>query len=323
MNNQPLISVIIPAYNAMETIALALDSVRAQTYRHYEIIVVDDGSIDGTSKFLDSQPDIHCIHQENRGLSAARNRGVAEAKGEYLAFLDSDDLWHPQKLEFQIKAAFQRPGFGLMGTKIKKVKTISKPITSHLYGAINLNLKRYGFYQLLVQLGSVPSSVIIPKKIYDETGGFAPGWPYSEDRDLWQRIAYKYPVYQLKLPLTYYYLRPNSLSREDRLKPMINNALVVEQWNTKLPNHFDVDRKIDRSKYLRAFRKVVFQYSKEILKYYPREIFKWYWGRFEYIFGHFNRLFYYYLILRRNIKYGFRHIRRRDYDVGFLEKLRN
>lgn len=97
---QPSVSVIIPAYNAATTLNRGLEGVFAQTYANVvEVIVVDDGSQDETVALLQEQyPAVKCLRQQQRGVSAARNRGAAEARGQYLAFLDADDVWHPDKL---------------------------------------------------------------------------------------------------------------------------------------------------------------------------------------------------------------------------------
>lgn len=100
----PRVSVIIPTYNRREYVQEAIDSALAQTFTDYEIIVIDDGSTDGTSEALQARYGnrIHYEWQENQGESVARNRGIELARGEYIAFLDSDDLWHPEKLAKQI-----------------------------------------------------------------------------------------------------------------------------------------------------------------------------------------------------------------------------
>jgi glycosyltransferase involved in cell wall biosynthesis len=318
--NQPLISVIIPAYNAVQTLPTVLNSVRAQTYHDYEIIVVDDGSNDGTADFLTQQPDVRYIHQENQGVSAARNRGAAEAQGEYLAFLDADDLWHPQKLDIQMNIARHLPGFGLLGTEIKAVKTIAEPIVFGDYLKIP-RVKKYNFYQLLHLLECFPSSALIPKIQYYDLGGFSRYWTVSEDRDMWQRIAYHYPYYKIPLPLTIRYQRPNSLSGGNRLYPLIYNTLIVEQWNIRRPNSLDMDHKIKYGKFIRIFRIVIKQYGREILKYYPREVFEKYWRRFEYAFGPWRQVVYNYFIIRNLIKYRFRQIPKRDFSPEMLERL--
>jgi glycosyltransferase involved in cell wall biosynthesis len=106
----PLISVIVPAYNTSRTIAETLDSVLAQTFEDYEVVVVDDGSPDDVAELVArSYPQVRLVRQENRGLAGARNTGIKEAKGEYVAFLDSDDVWLPRKLELQVEQIKTHP----------------------------------------------------------------------------------------------------------------------------------------------------------------------------------------------------------------------
>ena len=118
MNNGPLVSVIIPTFNRMRQVEAALRSVLTQTYRKFEVIVVDDGSTDGTGEALqeiisaddDGEKRIRYFFQSNQGQSAARNKGTEEARGEWVAFLDSDDIWLPEKLEWQVRAVEQFRG---------------------------------------------------------------------------------------------------------------------------------------------------------------------------------------------------------------------
>lgn len=108
--NHPLVSVIIAVYNGEKYLAEAIDSVLAQTHPAMDLIVIDDGSTDGSAQIAAGYDQVRCISQPNRGLGAALNRGVAAARGEYLAFLDADDLWVPQKLARQLAVFEQQPG---------------------------------------------------------------------------------------------------------------------------------------------------------------------------------------------------------------------
>ena len=99
----PRVSVIIPAYNSMQWVSAAIDSVLNQGYRDYEVVVIDDGSTDQTADVLESYGrKIRCIYQANAGVSNARNRGLSVSTGEFIAYLDADDMWYSQKLECQI-----------------------------------------------------------------------------------------------------------------------------------------------------------------------------------------------------------------------------
>src|SRR5437016_1937557 len=126
MNSKPLVSVVIPTYNRAQRTIASTESVFAQTYTNLEIIVIDDGSKDGSSeiieKFLEERKrtqhgrQIHYFKQPNQGASAARNAGIERARGEFIAFLDSDDTWLPDKLERQLAAMEQFPGCGACST---------------------------------------------------------------------------------------------------------------------------------------------------------------------------------------------------------------
>src|SRR5213078_156464 len=111
-DEQPLVSVIIPVYNGARYLRAALESVFAQTYRPIEVIVVDDGSGDDSGVIAQSFPDVHFIHQENQGVAAARNHGFDAARGEFIAFLDQDDLWTPEKLKVQVNYLLNHPDVG-------------------------------------------------------------------------------------------------------------------------------------------------------------------------------------------------------------------
>lgn len=117
ISNKPTVSVVIPTYNRAKYVTETIDSVLSQSYTDYEIIVVDDGSTDNTREALAPYMDrIRYIHQQNSGVSAARNRGIKAARGKWIAFLDSDDIWLPEKLAVQIKDISKYPGVCLHTT---------------------------------------------------------------------------------------------------------------------------------------------------------------------------------------------------------------
>ncbi len=184
------ISVIIPVYNRAELVKKAVESVLAQTYPCHEIIVVDDGSTDEIKIELTSQPCIKILRQENKGVSAARNLGIKNASGDWLAFLDSDDYWLPNKLEEQIKFHRQNPDILISqtdeiwirnGTRINPNKD---------------NIKVGGdiFEQSLERCMISPSAVMLRKDILDLVGMFDERLPACEDYDLWLRITGRHKV---------------------------------------------------------------------------------------------------------------------------------
>lgn len=195
MSIAPLkVSVIIPTYNRSDYILEAIQSVIDQKYDSAEIIVVDDGSTDDTKEKLVSLIErgvIRYVHQENRGRSAARNRGVSLATGDYLAFLDSDDLFEPDKLLKQVEFFTRHPEVGLVhGGYIKFDERNNESgyrnpswFSGYIYPEILLV-----WYTLL----AIPT-VMVPKRVLDEVGGFDESLFIGEDLDLWRRIARRYP----------------------------------------------------------------------------------------------------------------------------------
>ena len=190
----PLVSVIIPTYNRAWSLKEALESVLAQDYPHIELIVVDDGSTDHTPELLQgyaNEPKVNVVTRENGGVSRARNQGIEVARGEYLAFLDSDDSWLPQKISEQI-AFFKESPDALIcqteeiwirnGKRVNPCKHHQKP-SGDIFGA--------SLHLCLVS----PSAVMLKKSLLDEVGLFDESLPACEDYDLWLRIACRYPIY--------------------------------------------------------------------------------------------------------------------------------
>lgn len=190
------ITVVIPTFNRVTLLERALDSVLAQTLPANEVIIVDDGSMDNTVSTLKSRysevdlSKIHFIEQENRGVSAARNAGIAAASHEWIALLDSDDVWHEDKLEKQIQALKKAPEYLICHSDEIWIRN------GHRVNQMNKHKKSGGyiFQQCLPLCVISPSSVIIHRIIFDEIGLFDETLPTCEDYDLWLRICSRYPV---------------------------------------------------------------------------------------------------------------------------------
>ena len=192
------VSVIIPSFNRAELLPRALDSVLAQTRPVDEIIVIDDGSDDATSELIPAHyPQVRYLRQANTGVAAARNRGIQTARGEWLAFLDSDDAWLPQKIEHQLIAIERYPDSVLIhGDEIwirhgKRVNAMKK------------HAKTGGWiYRRCLPLCVIsPSATIIHRAIFASVGLFDESLPVCEDYDLWLRITARCPVHFLDEPL--------------------------------------------------------------------------------------------------------------------------
>ncbi|MEA1919859.1 MAG: glycosyltransferase family A protein [Campylobacterota bacterium] len=178
------ISVIIPAYNRVGTIARAIESVLAQTYKPREIIVVDDGSSDATSEVVKMYDEVSLLRQKNMGVSAARNNGVMMAESEWIAFLDSDDTWQSDKLQKQL-------AFHKQNLTCKVSYTDETWIRNDHHVKIPKKFQKgWGdlYERSLEQCIIAPSSVMIEKKLYDRMEGFDETLEVCEDYDLWLRI---------------------------------------------------------------------------------------------------------------------------------------
>jgi len=187
-----LISVVVPLYNKASFIKRTLDSVLNQTYQPLEIIVVDDGSTDGGGEIVASlaNPLVRLIRQDNAGVSAARNRGIQEARGEFIAFLDADDEWRPKYLETICELLLNYPDAGLFATAyIYYSKTQQKKIVNRNYPRMSTIFDKNPFKCYFGDPLFFTSSVVIPKKIFEELGGFPVGIKLSEDIETWLKIG--------------------------------------------------------------------------------------------------------------------------------------
>jgi glycosyltransferase involved in cell wall biosynthesis len=194
-----LISVIIPTFNRAHWVAEAVASVLAQTFKDFEVLVVDDGSTDATLEALAQffrQTKI-LRRPERRGVSAARNLGIAAAQGEWLAFLDSDDLWLPDKLARQVAYLQENPGLLICQTDeiwVRHGKKVNPPLTHR-------KVAGHIFAQSLERCLVSPSAVMLHRRLLKEVGGFDEALPAAEDYDLWLRIAWRYEVGLVPEPL--------------------------------------------------------------------------------------------------------------------------
>ena len=191
------ISVIIPTFNRCNSLRRALSSVMAQTYEPAEVIVIDDGSTDSTADMVRTEfSEVGYFFQENTGVSAARNVGIRRAKGQWLAFLDSDDEWLPEKLANQAALLTDNPEFKICHTEeiwIREGRRVN---------AMKKHTKQGGwiFQHCLPLCVMSPSSIMIHGSVFDTIGHFDTSLPACEDYDLWLRITSRYPVAYIEEP---------------------------------------------------------------------------------------------------------------------------
>lgn len=212
----PKVSVIIPTYNCAEYISDAIDSVLKQTYSDYEIFVVDDGSTDKTKEVLKKYNNIiKYFYQDNQGPGIARNRAIENSTGEYIAFLDADDMWFPDRLAIGVKILDEEPEIGLVHGYDINIMGNGK-----LTNINNKNKKRFlsGYIAdnlLLRKIHINGGTVLFRRECIGKIGYLDDNLSKIglEDRDLWYRIAREYKVKFVDKPLAYYRIRKNSLSK--------------------------------------------------------------------------------------------------------------
>ena len=200
--NMPRVSVVIPTYNRRDYVQAAIDSVLAQTVTDYEVIVVDDGSTDRTGDALSARygERIRYVWQKNQGESRARNKGIDLARGEYVAFLDSDDLWLPQKLARQVTVLEAKPDMVLVFASFGEIDERGAPLANPLPEErirVDLELPSLCLHNMV---GS-PSNVMVRTEALKQVGGFDAAIQYGEDRELWLRLRLQGPFAYIDEPL--------------------------------------------------------------------------------------------------------------------------
>ncbi|MCS5566140.1 MAG: glycosyltransferase [Methylococcales bacterium] len=191
--SKPLVSVIIPTFNRGYCLEESIRSVLEQSFIDCELVVVDDGSTDNTSELVRRFPAVKLIRLEekNRGVSFARNRGVVEAQGDWVGFLDSDDLWEQGKLATQVKWIERHPDLQMVYTDEIWIRNGVRVNPMNKHRKYSGDIFRYCLPLCIVS----PSSVLLRAKVLSEVGGFDESMPVCEDYDLWLRIAKRYPFH--------------------------------------------------------------------------------------------------------------------------------
>jgi glycosyltransferase involved in cell wall biosynthesis len=228
------VSVIIPTYNRGKFTVEAVKSILNQTYMNYEIIVIDDGSTDQTRELLTAFGDkLRYIYQENKGPSAARNTGILHAKGEYIAFCDSDDRFLPKKLEKQMEFIYKNPECKFLYTwyynvnEKGEITKLRKPLSCE-----NQEHLQYSLYTRKFTIRT--STVLLHKSCFEKAGLFNEKYWYSQDWDMWIRLAGQTQGYCLEEPLAEYWLHGenrSSLSVKIHHPEIRANMLKLYGWN--------------------------------------------------------------------------------------------
>jgi len=213
-NDEELVSVIVPVYNRARLVTETVDSILGQTYQNIEIILINDGSTDDSLAVIQAlqheHPDaIRIIDQENQGQTIARNQGIEKAEGKYIAFLDSDDLWMPDKLEQQIPLFVA--GVGLVYGSVELINECGEttgfdPCEPSVQGNI--------YPQLLVKNRMTGGSVVVLAEAIAKVGSFDPEFKAAENWDLWLRICKEHQARLVNKPVVKYRLHQNNMSKD-------------------------------------------------------------------------------------------------------------
>jgi glycosyltransferase involved in cell wall biosynthesis len=246
----PTVSIVIAAYNAALTLPETLASVAAQTFTDFELIVIDDGSVDGTPAILQSHaakwPWLSWVSQSNAGVSAAREKGLALCRSELVAFLDADDLWLPEKLAKQIPLMLAQPGLVLSYTDMRDF------FPDHDAPLSLLQQKPPARGQVLQQLFTrnfiYTPTVIVRKSALRSAGGFDLQLKVNEDFDLWLRMAALGPFDYISDVLGRRRVLPGSLTRANQLLCYRQDLAIIDTWVAKRPDLFPASSNLVRQR---------------------------------------------------------------------------
>jgi glycosyltransferase involved in cell wall biosynthesis len=232
MSPPPLVSVVIPAYNAAWCVGKAIDSVLAQHFHEFEVIVVNDGSTDDTAAVLAAYGDaIRVVHQANGGMSSARNAGIRAARGELIAFLDADDWWLPTKLSRQVDLMRARPEIGFSSAAARVEDSQGRSVNLWACAQWEGSFLNHLFHNGAGIAGG-SSALMVRSTFLQKAGGYDETLGGAEDADLWIRLAALTDYACIPEPQVIVLRRPGSVSRN--VEGMRQGAIQMMQKNRHL-----------------------------------------------------------------------------------------
>lgn len=227
----PRVSVLLTCYNHIRFLPECLDGILKQTFGDFEIIAIDDGSTDGTREWLSAQeaPMVRIFNEKNLGTYGSLNRALAEAKGEFIAVLNDDDLWAPRKLEAQLELMDRFPNVGLVHTDGGFIDGEGKSMEGSPLG-FEFPRTETGdvLLSLLYQNKIIASAVLVRRTCFDDLGGFNEGYFGSGDWEMWLRIAERYDIGYVAEPLTYY--RVHGANASHKLDRIWKDDEKLREW---------------------------------------------------------------------------------------------
>lgn len=229
----PLVSVILPAFNAREFISQAVQSILNQSFRDFELLVIDDGSTDGTTKILESitDPRLRVIsHDTNQGLIYSLNEGIAESKGQLIARMDADDVSHPDRLDIQVNFLLRNPDIGVVGTAIQLIDRQGKT------GPIYAFPESHSFIEWSISFFCpiAHPSVMVRSSVIRQAGGYRSDALHAEDYDLWERLSSSTQFYNLPKPLLLLRKHEGNITETQKEKHLESSARVAQRHIERL-----------------------------------------------------------------------------------------
>lgn len=234
----PEVSVIVPAYNAEHTLEATLDSILAQTFTDFEVLVVDDGSSDSTARIAsDAGPPVTCLSKPNGGVASARNHGLATARGRYIAFLDADDLWEPEKLARQVELLRTRTDVGACFTATRVVDLELRPLSTIPARDFDDFCEALLLYSVVIS-GSC-SSAMVRAELAAAVGEFDPAFSQCADWDYWLRVSCRGRFAAIDQPLVRYRTAAGNMSSDIGLLESDTFAVLDKFFNSAVGRRYD------------------------------------------------------------------------------------
>lgn len=274
MQEQPLVSVITPTYNREDFLPEAIESVLSQDYENFEFLIIDDGSTDNSKEVIDGYMDsgkIRYFYQENSGQSVARNKGISEAKGKYVCFLDSDNRWLPGKLSRSVAELETSPEYDVLyadGTLINEAgEEISRENMTRYTGNIVMELLKDNCVSM--------NTTMVRTHILREVGGFSSHVKVADDYDLWLRLSAKSKFLYISEYMADYRVMANQIS-SDKKRRFESNEEIITRFLKEQPNLLSVDDQKDALNYFytRAARHFSGARDFELANQYFRKAFR-------------------------------------------------
>jgi glycosyltransferase involved in cell wall biosynthesis len=243
---RPVVSVVLPVHDGERFLAEAVESILAQTLQDLELIVVDDGSTDGTQRVLAGFADerLRIVAEQHRGLVHALGVGIAEARAPYVARMDADDVSEPRRLERQVELLERRPDVGMAATWVVVIDESGRELSRRVLPSAHEDLVR----RLLLRNPFQHGSVLLRRDALEEAGGYRGDYGANEDYDLWRRLARSWELACVPEVLYRYRLHAAAVTRTDPERVVRRERLRDELWRAYDPRRYDVRATVARAR---------------------------------------------------------------------------